>query len=139
MSQYNLAIENITSKKSLTKNNLSKFIILLKKARDYLKEVKTTDNYQIKKNKEDLKDIKKTIIFCNKINSSIKKYDWIKILDFAHKNLSFDAQEIIVQMIEIYPEIANDLSNDMSNSDEMYLKLMKISSLKNLLKRIIND
>ena len=74
-----------------------------KKARDYLKEVKTTDNYQIKKNKEALKDIKKTIIFCNKINSSIKKYDWIKILDFAHKNLSFDAQEIIkVQMIEIY-------------------------------------
>ena len=81
---------------------------------DYLKEVKTTDNYQIEKNKEALKDIKKTIIFCNKINSSIKKYDWIKILDFAHKNLSFDAQEIIkVQMIEIYPGIANDLSNDM--------------------------
>ena len=111
--------------------------ILLKKARDYLKEVKTTDNYQIKKNKEALKDIKKTIIFCNKINSSIKKYDWIKILDFAHKNLSFDAQEIIkVQMIEIYPGIANDLSNDMSNSDEMYLKVNeKISSLKKFIEK----
>jgi len=137
MNQYNLAIENITSRRSLTKNNLKKFVLLLKKATDYLKEVKTTDNYQIEKNKEALKDIKKTIIFCNKINSNIKKYDWIKILNFAHKNLSFDAQEIIkVQIIELYPGIANDLSNDMSNSDEMYLKVNeKISSLKKFIEK----
>ena len=59
MSQYNLAIEKIVSTKTLTKNKLNKFVALINKAKDYLNEVKTTDNYQIEKNKEALKDIKK--------------------------------------------------------------------------------
>ena len=140
MSQYNLAIEKIASTKTLTKNKLNKFVALINKAKDYLNEVKTTDNYQIKKNKEALKDIKKIINFCNKINSNIKKNKWKNILNFAHKNLSYDAQEIIkVQIIELYPGVADNLSNDMSNSDEMYLKVnQKISSLKKFIEKNYN-
>ena len=140
MSQYNLAIEKIVSTKTLTKNKLNKFVALINKAKDYLNEVKTTDNYQIKKNKEALKDIKKIINFCNKINSNIKKNKWKNILNFAHKNLSYDAQEIIkVQIIELYPGVADNLSNDMSNSDEMYLKVnQKISSLKKFIEKNYN-
>ena len=79
-------------------------------------------------------------ISCNKIYSKIKKNKWKNILNFAHKNLSYDAQEIIkVQIIELYPGVADNLSNDMSNSDEMYLKVnQKISSLKKFIEKNYN-
>ena len=89
------------------------------------------DNFQIKKNKKALSDIKKTILFCKKINSNNKNYQWKDIIDFADKNLNYDAQEIVkVQLIELHPEIADPLGNDMSNSDDLYLKTNeKISSI----------
>ena len=42
------------------------------------------------------------------------------IIKFAEANLSFDAQEIVkVQIIELFPEIADPLAEDMSESDNL--------------------
>ena len=131
MSQFNLAIHKIYSSKNLTQKKLNEFVKLIKKSKNYLKEVKTVDDFQIKKNKEALEDIKKIILFLKKIDLDNNDYQWKNIIDFADKNLNYDAQEIVkVQLIELHPEIADPLGNDMSNSDDLYLKTNeKISSI----------
>jgi len=131
MSQFNLAINKIYSSKNLTQKKLNEFVKLIKKSKNYLKEVKTVDDFQIKKNKEALLDIEKIILFLKKINLDNNNYKWKNIIDFADKNLNYDAQEIVkVQLIELHPEIADPLGNDMSNSDDLYLKTNeKISSI----------
>ena len=136
ISQFNLAIETIYCSKTMSQKKLDKFINLLKKSKKYLEEVKTVDSYQIKKNHEALIEIEKTILFCKNIDPNLINFQWKKIIDFANKNLNFDAQEIIkVQLIELHPEIADPLGNDMSNSDEFYLKNNQlISSLIELIK-----
>ena len=130
MSQYNLVINKIYSSKNISPKKLNAFINLIKKARDYLIEVKTVDNFQIQKNKKALLDIEKTILFCEKIDLK-NNFQWKKIIDFANKNLNYDAQEIInVQLIELHPKIADPLGDDMSDSEDLYLKSNeKISSL----------
>ena len=130
MSQYNLAISKIYNKKNLSEKKLNKFIRLIEKSKNYLNEVKTIDNFQIKKNKEALKDIEKTILFCKNADFNFKCSN---IIDFANKNLNYDAQEIIkVQLIELHPEIADPLGDDMSDTDSLYLKTNEtISSLIN--------
>ena len=78
-----------------------------------------------------MQDIEKTISFCEKIKFKNNYTQWKKIINFASKNLNYDAQEIInVQIIELYPKIADPLADNMSNSDDLYLKTnQKISSL----------
>ncbi|PPR42077.1 MAG: hypothetical protein CFH22_00146 [Alphaproteobacteria bacterium MarineAlpha5_Bin12] len=131
MNQFNLAVNKIYSLKNINQKKLNEFIKLIEKSKDYLKEVKTVDSFQIKKNAKALADIKKTIIFLKKNNPKKNNYQWKNIIDFAYKNLNYDAQEIIkVQLIELYPEIADPLGDDMSNSDDLYIKSNeKISSL----------
>ena len=131
MNQFNLAVNKIYSLKNINQKKLNEFIKLIEKSKDYLKEVKTVDSFQIKKNAKALADIKKKIIFFKKNNPKKNNYQWKNIIDFAYKNLNYDAQEIIkVQLIELYPEIADPLGDDMSNSDDLYIKSNeKISSL----------
>ena len=137
MSQFNLTIKKIYSSKKLNQKKLNKFINLLKKSREYLKEVKTVDQFQIKKNKEALIGLKKTIIFCKKINLKNSNFHWKNIIDFAYNNLNYDALEIIkVQIIELHPGIADPLAEDMSISDDLYLKTNQtISTLINYIKK----
>ena len=129
MSQYNLAIKKITKEK-LTKVKLNKFIKLLKKSQSYLKEVLTSDDYQKKKNNKSSANLNKIIKFCEKLNIS-NKNNWGNILNFSNEELNFDAQEIVnVQLIELYPIIADPLAENMSESDDMDLDVKeKISSV----------
>ena len=131
MNQYYLAIEKITKEKLITKKKLNQFITLLKKAKDYLQEVLTNDDYQKKKNNESFSDLKKIIKFCENFKIEKKNNNWQSILNYSLKKLNFDAQEIThVQLIELYPSIADPLAEDMSESDDMHLDVKEnISSL----------
>ena len=62
---------------------------------------------------------------------------WSTILEYADKNLNFDAQEIInVQLIELYPYISDPLAEDMSDSDDMQIQISQnISSLISYIKK----
>ena len=133
MSQYYSVIEKITSKELITTEKLNQFINLLKKAQSYLNEVLTIDELQKKKNKQSFLDLNKMINFSEQFKIDANNNNWKIILNFAIEGLNFDAQEIThVQLIELYPNIADPLAEDMSNSDDMYLDVKeKISSLIN--------
>ena len=133
MSQYYSVIEKITSKELITSEKLNQFINLLKKAQSYLNEVLTIDELQKKKNKQSFLDLNKMINFSEQFKIDANNNNWKIILNFAIEGLHFDAQEIThVQLIELYPNIADPLAEDMSNSDDMYLDVKeKISSLIN--------
>ena len=128
MSQYNLAIKKITKEK-LTELKLNKFIQLLKKSQNYLEEVLTNDDYQKKKNNESFADLNKIIKFCEELKTR-NKNEWQSILNFTNKELNFDAQEVVhVQLIELYPSIADPLAENMAESDEMDLNVKEKISL----------
>ena len=137
VTQFNHTIEDIYSSKSIDQNKLKKFTSLITKSKNYLKEVKTIDKFQIKKNKEAFKDLEKIILFCKKINFSNGNYQCKKIINFAYDNLNYDAQEIVkVQLIELFPDISDPLGEDMSDSDDLYLKTNEtISSLINFIEK----
>ena len=128
MSQYNLAIKRI-AKEKLTELKLNKFIQLLKKSQNYLEEVLTNDDYQKKKNNESFADLNKIIKFCEELKTR-NKNEWQSILNFTNKELNFDAQEVVnVQLIELYPSIADPLAENMAESDEMDLNVKEKISL----------
>ncbi len=131
MDQYFVAITKITNEELITEKKFSKFIKLLKKSKNYLDEVLTNDQYQKKKNKESLDDLNKIIKFCENFKIDKNNNSWKSIINFTINELNFDAQEITrVQLIELYPSIADPLAEDMSESDDMHLNVKeKISSL----------
>ena len=137
MSQFYKAIEEIKSKELITENKLSHFINLIKKAQDYLNEVTTNDDFQKKKNNQSIIDLDEIIQYCKKFRINKNNNNWETILNFSLNNLHFDAQEISqVQLIELYPSIADPLAENMSCSDDMYLNVNEtIFSLINFIKK----
>ena len=137
MSQYSLAIKKIINEELITETKLKKFIILLKKAQEYLKEVLTNDDYQKNKNNESFNDLSKIIKFCNNFRINKNNNNWNTLVNFALEKLNFDAQEIThVQLIELYPSISDPLAEDMSESEDMYLDVKEdITSLINYIKK----
>ena len=94
MSQFNLTLEKILNLQSIDKEKLAQFIHLLKKAKQYLNEVLTTDDYQQKKNKESSIDLQKVIQYCNNLKKN-NRTSWSTIFEYADKNLNYDVQEIV--------------------------------------------
>ena len=137
MSQFYKAIKEIKSKKQITDDKLIQFIHLIKKAKGYLNEVLTNDSFQKKKNIQSAIDLKKIIKYCEELKINKNNNNWDTILNFTSNNLQFDAQEIAqVQLIELYPEIADPLAENMSDSDDMYLNVNEtIISLINFIKK----
>ena len=135
MNQYYLAIKKITKEELITEKKLNQFIELLKKAQNYLDEVLTNDDYQKKKNNESFTDLSKIIKLCEDFKIEKNNNSWQSILNFTLKELNFDAQEIThVQLIELYPSIADPLAEDMSESDDMDLDVKEnIISLMQLI------
>ena len=118
MTQYTQTLNNILNQE-IDENLFSSYIKLLKKALSYLQEVSTTDDYQIKKNNLSIMDLKKYIVYCRKIKNT-QNLKWNKIIDYCDVNFNFDTQEIArVQMIELYPQISENLAEDMADDEVM--------------------
>ena len=123
MSQFEKSLNEITKIKHIDERKLNKLISLLKKSKSYLDEVLTTDDYQKTKNKKSFYELDKIIDYCKSIKTSdLKDTRWNDLIKFSEANLSFDAQEIVkVQIIELFPEIADPLAEDMSESDDSFI------------------
>ena len=93
----------------------------------------TTDALQKEKNKQSHKDLIKIINYCK--STAQKNFNWIDIINFAEKNVCFDAQEIVkVQIIELYPNIADPLAEDMSITDDLSINTKsRVSDLKQMI------
>ena len=91
----------------------------MNKALNYLEEVNTSDEFQINKNKLTTEDLKKYIFYINNLDLS-QKFKWLDILDYCDSNFNNDTQEIArVQLIELYPQISEELAEDMADEEIM--------------------
>ena len=138
MSQYTESLNKIINK-NIDSEKLSSYIQLLEKALMYLKEVTTFDEYQITKNTKTVEDLK---IYINHIknieNSTFNNLTWMDLIKFTTNNCNYDTQEIAnVQLLELYPEISEKLSEDMSDVEEM--KINESQTLRELNSLIEKD
>ena len=131
MKQYTQSLDNIINQKVDSKK-LTAYFKLLKKALLYLKEVTTFDEYQITKNSKTVKDLEKFISHLNKFQKeNVNDLHWIDLIKFTINHCNFDTQEIAkVQLLELYPEISEELAEDMSDVEEM--KINESQTLKQL-------
>ncbi len=135
MKQYTKTLEEI-SQIELDGIIFEKYKKLLNKALNYLEEVNTSDEFQINKNKLTTEDLKKYIFYINDLDLS-QKFKWLDILDYCDSNFNNDTQEIArVQLIELYPQISEELAEDMADEE-----IMEIDGNQSIgdLKKIIND
>ena len=135
MKQYTKTLEEI-SQIELDSIIFEKYKKLLNKALNYLEEVNTSDEFQINKNKLTTEDLKKYISYINDLDLS-QKFKWLDILDYCDSNFNNDTKEIArVQLIELYPQISEELAEDMADEE-----IMEIDGNQSIgdLKKIIND
>jgi hypothetical protein len=135
MKQYTKTLEEI-SQIELDNIVFEKYKKLLIKALSYLEEVNTSDEFQINKNKLTSEDLKKYISYINDLDLS-QKFKWLDILDYCDSNFNNDTKEIArVQLIELYPQISEELAEDMADEE-----IMDIDGNQSIgdLKKIIND
>ena len=135
MSQYTKTLQEI-AKIDVDNIVFKKYKTLLNKALNYLEEVNTSDQFQINKNKLTTEDLKKYIFYINELDLS-QKFKWSDILDYCDSNFNNDTQEIArVQLIELYPQISEELAEDMADEE-----IMEIDGNQSIgdLKNIIND
>ena len=138
MNQYTESLNKIINK-NIVSEKLSSYIQLLEKALLYLKEVTTFDEYQITKNTKTVEDLKIYINHIIKIeNSTFNNLTWIDLIKFTTSNSNYDTQEIArVQLLELYPEISENLAEDMSDVEEM--KINESQTLRELNSLIEKD
>ena len=131
MSQYTESLNKIINK-NIDSEKISSYFQLLEKALLYLKEVTTFDEYQIKKNTKTVEDLTKYINHVKNLeHNTSKDLTWMDIVKFSTNNCNYDTQEIArVQLLELYPEISENLAEDMSDVEEM--KINESQTLKEL-------
>ena len=135
MIQYTKTLQEI-AQINLDNIVFEKYKKLLNKALNYLEEVNTSDQFQINKNKVTTEDLKKYIFYINDLDLS-QKFKWLDILDYCDLNFNNDTQEIArVQLIELYPQISEELAEDMADEE-----IMDIDGNQSIgdLNKIIND
>ena len=120
MKQYTQSLDNIVNK-NVDIEKLNTYFELLEKALLYLKEVTTFDEYQITKNSKTVEDLKKYISHIKKFQKKrVTDLQWIDLIKFTSNKCNYDTQEIAkVQLLELYPEISEELAEDMSDVEEM--------------------
>ena len=138
MNQYTESLNKILNK-NIESEKLSSYLQLLEKAFLYLKEVTTFDEYQITKNTKTVEDLKIYINHIkNKKNNTFNDLTWVDLIKFTTNNCNYDTQEIAnVQLLELYPEISEKLSEDMSDVEEM--KINESQTLRELNSLIEKD
>ena len=120
MKQYTQSLDNIVNK-NVEIEKLNTYFELLEKALLYLKEVTTFDEYQITKNSKTVEDLEKYISHIKKFQKErVTDLQWIDLIKFTSNKCNYDTQEIAkVQLLELYPEISEELAEDMSDVEEM--------------------
>jgi len=120
MKQYTQSLDNIANK-NVEIEKLNTYFELLEKALLYLKEVTTFDEYQITKNSKTVEDLKNYISHIKKFQKKrVTDLQWIDLIKFTSNKCNYDTQEIAkVQLLELYPEISEELAEDMSDVEEM--------------------
>ena len=116
------ALQAIRSLSSVKEKEIETFQSYLSIIQDNIKYWKTDSDYQVQKNDQlihDLKDFQK--YFDSK---KIEKFFWNDVYEWAEKQTEAECCEFIVSlMMEVYPDIVEPLSYEMSIDEEDYFDI----------------
>ena len=113
------ALQAIRSIPVISVQEKEKFQSLLSTIQENIKLWKTDSDYQIKKNSQLIDDLKNFQKYFTKMN--LEKFFWNAVYEWTEKNTQAECCEFIVSLLmEIYPEIVEPLSYEMSIDEEDY-------------------
>ncbi len=132
------ALKAIRSISSVSKKNKDIFQSYLSAIRENIKFWKTESDYQKKKNKQLLKDLDSFQNFYSTFN--LKNYFWNSIYEWAEANTQSECCEFIVSlMMEVYPDIVEPLSYEMSINEDKYFDIDTSKTIGEVCKLIENQ
>jgi len=126
LNQWILAKEkSLQAIRSIEVVNISEY----EKFNEYLKIIqenilfwKTDSSYQINKNENLIKDLKKFQVYIS--NIQLSKYFWNTVYNWVEENTEAECCELAVSlMMEIYPLIVEPFSYEMSIDEEIYFEI----------------
>jgi len=110
------AIRSLPSILEIDKNNFQSYLTIVQ---ENIRYWKTDSDYQIKKNDQLIKDLLKFQNYFMEIK--LEEFFWNKVYEWAEKNTQAECCEFIVSlMMEVYPDIVEPLSYQMSIDEEVY-------------------
>ena len=113
------ALQAIRSIPVISVQEKEKFQSLLSTIQENIKLWKTDSDYQIKKNSQLIDNLKNFQKYFTKMN--LEKFFWNTVYEWIEKNTQAECCEFIVSLLmEIYPEIVEPLSYEMSIDEEDY-------------------
>ena len=116
------ALKAIRSISNVEENEKITFQSYLSVIQENIKYWKTDSDYQIKKNQQLLKDLGLFQEYFSQLR--LDKFLWNTIYQWAEKNTKAECCEFIVSlMMEVYPEIVEPLSYEMSINEESYFDI----------------
>ncbi len=116
------ALRTIRLLESINDIERNTFQSYLSTIQDNIKYWKTDSDYQIQKNDQLIKDLKDFQEYFN--NKKIEKFFWNEIYEWVEKNTNAECCEFIVSlMMEVYPDIVEPLSYEMSINEENYFDI----------------
>ena len=132
------ALKAIRSISSVSKKEKDIFQSYLSTIQENIKFWKTESDYQKKKNKQLLKDLDN---FQNYYSTfTLKDYFWNSIYEWAEANTQSECCEFIISlMMEIYPDIVEPLSYEMSIDEDEYFDIDTTKTIDEVCKLIENQ
>ena len=113
------ALQAIRSISLVTEKQKEKFQNYLSTIQENIKFWKTESDYQIKKNSQLIEDLENFQTYFS--NLQLEKFFWNSVYEWAEKNTHAECCEFIVSLLmEVYPEIVEPLSYEMSINEENF-------------------
>ena len=116
------ALQAIRSLSSISEKEAETFQSYLSTIQDNIKYWKTDSDYQVQKNDQLIHDLKDFQEYFD--SKKIEKFFWNDVYEWAEKHTEAECCEFIVSlMMEVYPEIVEPLSYEMSIDEEDYFDI----------------
>ena len=116
------ALQAIRSLSSVRKKEIETFQSYLSTIQDNIKYWKTDSDYQVQKNDQLIHDLKDFQRYFD--SKKIEKFFWNNVYEWAEKHTEAECCEFIVSlMMEVYPDIVEPLSYEMSIDEEDYFDI----------------
>ena len=116
------ALQAIRSLSSVKEKEIETFQSYLSTIQDNIKYWKTDSDYQVQKNDQLIQDLKDFQEYFD--SKKIEKFFWNDVYEWAEKNTEAECCEFIVSlMMEVYPDIVEPLSYEMSIDEEDYFDI----------------
>ena len=131
------ALQAIRKLPEVSKEELEKFHSYLSTIQENIKFWKTDSEYQIKKNSELSEDLIQFKKYLSKI--SLEKFFWNSLYLWVEENTQPECCELIVSLLmEVYPDLVEPLSYEMSIDEEDYFDIDTSRSIGDICNLIEN-